>query len=232
MLGQSMPMLDSGGDRFPSKRRFRAGATATDLVLTVTQMLRKKGVVNKFVEFFGEGISNLERRRPRYDRQHVAGVWRYDRIFPVDDQTLAYLRLTGRSAEQVRLIETYCKAQGIFRSADSPEPVYTDILELDLGEVEPSLAGPRRPQDRVTLGSAKREFRHELAKEAVDSHNGTDPKVIQRWVAEGGSKDVAPHEAVAGADLGPLACAIRQNGWGEFPAPSRVIGDRRNHELH
>jgi aconitate hydratase len=208
MLGQSTPMLIPQVIGFRLSGSLRAGATATDLVLTVTQMLRKKGVVNKFVEFFGDGIGNLAVA----DRATIGNMSpEYGAtigFFPVDDQTLTYLRLTGRSAEQVQMIEAYCKAQGLFRTADSPEPVYTDTLELDLGQVEPSLAGPRRPQDRVTLPAAKREFRQELSKE-VANHDGTDPKVIQRWIGEGGNAQVAPHERIAASDLGPLGHTVK-----------------------
>jgi aconitate hydratase len=206
MLGRSMPMLIPEVIGFKLKGGLRPGATATDLVLTVTQILRKKGVVNKFVEYFGDGIANLSVA----DRATIGNMSpEYGAtigFFPVDDQTLAYLRMTGRAENQIKLIEAYCKAQGIFRTAASPEPVFTDVLELDLGEVEPSLAGPRRPQDRVTLAAARREFRRELAKE-IANHDGADPKAIQSWIAEGGNPQVAPHERIAPAELGPLAAA-------------------------
>ena len=127
------------------------GATATDLVLTVTQMLRKKGVVNKFVEYFGPGMASLSvadrATLGNMSPEYGATIG----FFPVDEQTLTYLRLTGRAEEHIKLVEAYCKAQGLFRTADAPEPIFTDTLELDLATVEPSLAGPRRPQDRVAL---------------------------------------------------------------------------------
>ncbi len=208
MLGRSMPMLIPEVVGFHLKGRLKPGATATDLVLTVTQMLRRKGVVNKFVEYFGQGIASLSvadratlgNMAPEYGA--TIG------FFPIDDETLNYLRMTGRSEEQLRLIEAYCKHQGIFRSPDAPDPVFTDVIELDLGEVEPSLAGPRRPQDRVALRAAKRQFRAELAKEVVDPRNGPEPKVIERWIGEGGNKDVAPLEAVGGGDLGALGRTV------------------------
>ena len=217
MLGQSTPMLIPEVIGFRLGGALRAGATATDLVLTVTQMLRKKGVVNKFVEFFGEGIANLGVA----DRATIGNMSpEYGAtigFFPVDDQTLAYLRLSGRSEDQVRMIEAYCKAQGLFRTASSPEPIFTDTLELDLGQVEPSLAGPRRPQDRVTTTAVKREFRRELAKE-VANHDGVDAKVLERWIAEGGNPQVAPHERIASADLGPLANTVEvETGAEVFP---------------
>ena len=126
MLGRSMPMLIPEVIGLRLNGSLRAGATATDLVLTVTQMLRKKGVVNKFVEYYGDGIADAERGRSRDDRQHVARVWRDYRVFPGRRQTLDYLRLTGRAERPVALIEAYCKEQGLFRTARAPEPIFTD----------------------------------------------------------------------------------------------------------
>jgi aconitate hydratase len=217
MLGRSSPMLIPQVIGFRLKGSLHPGATATDLVLTVTQMLRKKGVVNKFVEFFGDGIASLSVA----DRATIGNMSpEYGAtigFFPVDDQTLAYLRLTGRAEEQVKLVEAYCKAQGLFRLPGVPDPIFTDTLELDLKDVEPSLAGPRRPQDRVTLTASKREFRRELAKE-VANHHGVDAKVVERWIAEGGSPSVAPHERIPAADLGPIAhtVAVEMDG-AKFP---------------
>src|SRR5882757_9037280 len=179
MLGRSMTMMIPEVIGFRFTGAMRAGATATDLVLTVTQMLRKRGVVNKFVEYFGSGLGSLSvadrATLGNMSPEYGATIG----FFPVDDQTLEYLRLTGRAEPQVRLIEAYCKTQGLFRTADSPDPIFTDTLELDLSAVEPSMAGPRRPQDRVRLRAAKSEFRRELAKEVVD-HNGIDPTVVAR----------------------------------------------------
>ncbi len=208
MLGRSTPMLIPEVIGFRLKGELHPGATATDLVLTVTQMLRKKGVVNKFVEYFGDGIANLSvadrATLGNMSPEYGATIG----FFPVDDQTLAYLRMTGRGESQLQLIEAYCKHQGLFRTADSPEPVFTDILELDLADVEPSLAGPRRPQDRVLLSAAKREFRRELVKEITDHGAGPDQKVVERWMAEGGNAEVAPHERVTSNDFGALGrCA-------------------------
>jgi len=214
MLGRSMPMLVPEVIGFHLKGTLKPGATATDLVLTVTQMLRKKGVVNKFVEYFGAGIASLSvadrATLGNMSPEYGATIG----FFPTDEETLAYLRMTGREEQQIRLIEAYCKRQGIFRSANTPDPVFTDVLELDLGDVEPSIAGPRRPHDRVALGAAKREFRAELAKETVNGRNGPDPKAVQRWVGEGGNKDLAPLEAVASGELGALAhaVAVKMNG--------------------
>src|SRR5579864_8443921 len=149
MLGQPLSMLIPAVVGFKLHGRLPEGATATDLVLTVTQMLRKKGVVGKFVEFYGTGLSSLTLP----DRATIANMApEYGAtmgFFPVDAETLAYLRFTGRDAARVRLVEEYTKAQGIFRTDATPDPIYTDKLELDLASVEPTLAGPKRPQDRV-----------------------------------------------------------------------------------
>ena len=163
MLGQPITMLIPDVVGFKLKGSLRPGVTATDLVLTVTQMLRKKGVVGKFVEFYGRGLSNL----PVVDRTTIGNMSpEYGStcaIFPIDAQTLEYLRLTGRGAEHIALVEAYAKAQGLFRTDDSPDPLLSDTLELDLGTVEPCLAGPRRPQDRVPLHDVKRTFNDALA---------------------------------------------------------------------
>ncbi len=217
MLGRSSPLLIPQVIGFRLKGKLHPGATATDLVLTVTQMLRKKGVVNKFVEFYGDGIASLSVA----DRATIGNMSpEYGAtigFFPVDDQTLAYLRLTGRAEEHVRLVEAYCKAQGLFHSSGTPDPIFTATLELDLAAVEPSLAGPRRPQDRVALANARREFRRELAKE-VANYNGVDTKVTDRWISEGGNPEVAPHERIPATDLGHLAhtVAVEMEG-AKFP---------------
>ena len=162
MLGQPVSMLIPQVVGFRLSGQLSEGATATDLVLTVTEMLRRKGVVGKLVEFFGPGLATL----PLADRATIANMApEYGAtcgIFPVDQVSLDYLTFTGRRAEQVALVETYMKAQGLFHTAASPEPVYSDTLELDLGTVEPSLAGPRRPQDRVRLKDVKASFLKEL----------------------------------------------------------------------
>ncbi|MBI3062812.1 MAG: aconitate hydratase AcnA, partial [Deltaproteobacteria bacterium] len=162
LLGQPIIMLIPDVIGFKLHGRLREGATATDLVLTVVQMLRKKGVVEKFVEFYGAGLSSLSIA----DRATIGNMApEYGAtigFFPVDDETLRYLRLTGRSPRLIKLVEAYCKKQGLFRTDASPDPVFTDTLELDLAAVEPSLAGPRRPQDRVPLTQAKASFREAL----------------------------------------------------------------------
>ena len=155
MLGQPVTMLIPQVIGFRLKGKLPAGATATDLVLTVTEMLRKKGVVDKFVEFFGDGLANL----PLADRATIANMApEYGStcgIFPIDEETIRYLELSGRSKERIDLVTAYAKHQGMWRNQGQKDAEYTDVLELDLGTVEPSLAGPRRPQDRVPLKSAK-----------------------------------------------------------------------------
>jgi aconitate hydratase len=213
MLGRSIPMLIPEVIGFRFTGAMRAGATATDLVLTVTQMLRKRGVVNKFVEYFGAGLGSLSvadrATLGNMSPEYGATIG----FFPVDDQTLEYLRLTGRTEAQVRLIEAYCKAQGLFRTIESPDPIFTDTLELDLSTVEPSMAGPRRPQDRVRLRASRTEFRRELAKEVVD-HNGVDPVLVARWIEEGGPPVAAPHQAIPADELGSLAHRVEVTGEG------------------
>ena len=162
MLGQPVSMLIPEVVGFKLHGKLPAGSTATDLVLTVTEMLRKKKVVGKFVEFYGKGLSTLSLA----DRATIANMApEYGAtmgFFPVDAETLKYLRLSGRSEPHVALVEAYTKALGLFRTDDTPDPVFTDSLELDLGTVEPSLAGPRRPQDRVPLKLAKSMFQDSL----------------------------------------------------------------------
>src|SRR6266404_4445897 len=162
MLGQPLSLLIPEVVGFKLHGRLPEGATATDLVLIVTEMLRKKGVVGKFVEFYGTGLSSLSLP----DRATIANMApEYGAtmgFFPVDAETLAYLRFTGRDAARVRLVEEYTKAQGIFRTDATPDPIYTDKLELDLASVEPTLAGPKRPQDRVPLRQSKASFEKSL----------------------------------------------------------------------
>jgi aconitate hydratase len=162
MLGQPVSMLIPEVIGFRLEGRLPEGATATDLVLTVTELLRKKGVVGKFVEFYGPGLGSLALA----DRATIGNMSpEYGAtcaIFPVDEVTLQYLRFTGRSEERVALVEAYMKEQGLFHTARSPELVFTDTLALDLSTVEPSVAGPRRPQDRIRLSDAKRSFHEAL----------------------------------------------------------------------
>ncbi len=158
MLGQPVSMVIPEVIGFKLSGQLPEGSTATDLVLTVTQMLRKRGVVGKFVEFYGSGLDHL----PLADRATIGNMApEYGAtcgIFPIDRHTLDYLRLTARPPERIALVEAYAKAQGMWRDASSPEPIFTDTLELDLASVQPSLAGPKRPQDRVLLSGAKAAF--------------------------------------------------------------------------
>jgi aconitate hydratase len=163
MLGQPIYMLTPDVIGFKLKGKLPEGTTATDLVLTVTQILRKKGVVDKFVEFFGDGIAALSVP----DRATIANMApEYGAtvgFFPVDQVTLEYLKFTGRDAETIELVEKYCKANMLWWQAGTPDPEFTDTLELDLSTIQPSLAGPKRPQDRIELKNIKQEFFKSMA---------------------------------------------------------------------
>ena len=169
MLGQPISMLLPQVIGFKLDGELSEGATATDLVLTVTEMLRRKGVVSKFVEFFGPGLPTLGLA----DRATIGNMspefGSTCAIFPVDAETLRYLEFTGRPTELIELVDAYAREQGMFHEPDSEEPTYSDTLELDLGDVEPSIAGPKRPQDRVPLASAKQAFIEALEEEAPDA---------------------------------------------------------------
>ena len=174
MLGQPVSMLIPEVVGFRLDGELREGITATDLVLTVTQMLRAKGVVGRFVEFYGPGLDFLSLA----DRATIANMApEYGAtcgFFPIDGRTLDYLRLTGRDEDRIELVEAYAKAQGLWRDAAAPEPVFTDTLELDMNSIEPSLAGPKRPQDRVLLSHVDNEFNRDL----VDVyHKHDNPRV-------------------------------------------------------
>jgi aconitate hydratase len=199
MLGQPISMLIPLVVGFRLHGALPEGATATDLVLRVTEMLRKKGVVGKFVEFYGPGIASLSLA----DRATIGNMSpEYGAtcaIFPVDDETIEYLRFTGRDRRHVRLVEAYMKAQGLFHGAGSPEAEYSDTLELDLGTVEPSIAGPKLPQRRIRLTEAKEVFRKDLVEMFGQPHAGEEPsdRAVNRWEAEGGDSDGAVSTAVA-----------------------------------
>src|ERR1700742_4127633 len=186
MLGQPVSMLVPQVVGFKLTGKLREGATATDLVLTVTEMLRKLGVVGKFVEFYGSGVSELSLA----DRATIGNMApEYGAtcgIFPIDAETLRYLQLTGRSAEQIKLVEAYSKEQGWFHTAESPEAEYTQTTQLDLSTVEPSVAGPRRPQDRVLLSQTGTSFQQQLP--SLLGPGAADRKARQtmRWEGEGG----------------------------------------------
>jgi aconitate hydratase len=199
MLGQPVSMLVPEVVGFKLHGELPPGATATDLVLTVTEILRQKKVVGKFVEFYGAGLSNLSLA----DRATIGNMApEYGAtmgFFPVDDETLKYLRFTGREEHHVRLVEEYCKEQGLFRTDATPDPVFSDTLELDLGTVEPSLAGPKRPQDRVPLKLSKQLFRESLAIELEKA--GTLAGVASARQA---------HAVAASPELSPEIVALTQ----------------------
>jgi aconitate hydratase len=182
MLGQAVTMLIPQVIGFKLTGALPAGTTATDLVLTVTEILRKKGVVDKFVEFFGDGLKGL----PLADRATIANMspefGSTCAIFPIDEETIRYLELTGRPAEQIALVETYAKAQGLWRIDGAAAADYTDVVELDLSTVEPSLAGPKRPQDRVPLRAAKNSYRTSIKKMA-DERTQKNPAATGRAMA-------------------------------------------------
>ena len=196
MLGQPITMLIPQVVGFSLTGRLPEGTTATDLVLTVTHILRKKGVVGKFVEFFGEGLDHL----PLADRATIANMApEYGAtcgIFPIDHETINYLRLSGRAPEQVALVETYARAQGFWRDAKSPSGRYTEVLALDMGSVEPSLAGPKRPQDRIALKNAK-EVVSKVLRVYQEERSGAAGKDrdMARFDNEGGGTAVGGAEA-------------------------------------
>ncbi|MDH4312986.1 MAG: aconitate hydratase AcnA [Gammaproteobacteria bacterium] len=187
MLGQPVTMLIPQVIGFRLKGALPAGATATDLVLTITEILRKKGVVDKFVEFFGDGLAAL----PLADRATIANMapefGSTCGIFPIDEETVRYLELTGRPAEQIALVEAYARAQGMWRTNGMREADYTDVLELDLATVEPSLAGPKRPQDRVPLRTSKAVYRGALAR-MVEERAQKNPKATGKAPVTSGGK--------------------------------------------
>jgi aconitate hydratase len=212
MLGQPMSMLIPQVVGFRLDGALREGATATDLVLTVTERLRKKGVVGRFVEFFGPGVSRL----PLADRATIGNMspefGSTCAIFPVDAETLRYLRFSGRPDELIDLVEAYAKEQGLWHDEHAEEPAYSDVLGLDLGEVEPSLAGPKRPQDRVALDGAKDAFRAALADllgdKAETVANSHDEAVAETFPASDPIADGSPgHEAPAVPVSAPAVAA-------------------------
>ena len=190
MLGQAITMLIPQVVGFKFTGQMPDGATATDLVLTVTQMLRRKGVVGKFVEFYGDGLDNL----PLADRATIGNMApEYGAtcgIFPVDKETIRYLQLSGRDEKTVALVEAYAKAQGLWRETGAAEAEYSDLLELDLGDIVPSLAGPKRPQDRVPLADASQAF-HQVLKDQLQLQEGKLASDQQdRFSDEGGQTSV------------------------------------------
>ncbi|MBW7905515.1 MAG: aconitate hydratase AcnA [Phycisphaerae bacterium] len=209
MLGQPMYMLMPQVVGLRLTGALPEGATATDLVLRVTEILRAHGVVDKFVEFFGPGLSNM-RLADRATIGNMAPEYGATvGFFPVDSQTLDYLRFTGRSPDEVDLVERYCKEQGLFRTDASPDPAYTEVLTLDLGGIEPSLAGPRRPQDRIALSAMKAQWRADLStvfgKAARDATSTVDS-----FVGEGGQAAVTAVRSCT--DAGGDGTTVELNG--------------------
>lgn len=200
MLGQPSSMLIPQVVGFKLSGKLPEGATATDLVLTVTQMLRKLGVVGKFVEFYGEGLQHL----PLADRATIGNMApEYGAtcgIFPIDAESLNYLRLSGRSEEQIALVEAYAKAQGLWHDADSPHAQYSATLELDMGTVKPSLAGPKRPQDRVLLEDVQKNYREALV--GLTANRERKDVDVATFVNEGGGTAVGNEQLAKGqADI-------------------------------
>jgi aconitate hydratase len=208
MLGQPISMLIPEVVGFKLDGELREGATATDLVLTVTEILRKKGVVGKFVEFYGPGISKLSVA----DRATIGNMSpEYGAtigFFPVDNETLNYLRFTGRDEDLIALVEAYCKEQGIFHTPDSTEPQFTSTLSLNLEDVEPSIAGPKRPQDRVLLSNSKRSFRNSLCQMLESGTAGVKKELIDKWISEGGNPEVPAEEITDPELLGPISKTV------------------------
>ncbi|MDQ3288571.1 MAG: aconitate hydratase AcnA [Pseudomonadota bacterium] len=195
MLGQPSSMLIPQVIGFKLTGKMPEGATATDLVLTVTQMLRSHGVVGKFVEFFGDGLAQL----PLADRATISNMApEYGAtcgIFPVDAEAVNYLRLSGRSEEHIALVEAYAKAQGLWHDANQPAASYSATLELDLAQVKPSLAGPKRPQDRVLLSDMQKNFQDNVG--GMVANRKPMPKAVAEFNEEGGSQEQADHLAAA-----------------------------------
>jgi aconitate hydratase len=223
MLGQPLSMLVPQVVGFKLSGAMREGATATDLVLTVTEILRKTGVVGKFVEYFGDGVTSL----PLADRATIGNMSpEYGAtcgFFPVDQITLDYLRLTGRPPERIALVEAYCKENLLWHDP-SEHATYSQIVELDLGDVEPSIAGPRRPQDRVPLASAKSAFLDTLGTFGVDYANGTnDRAVVDTFPASDPTQEQQP-----GGEPLPDAAPVAT---GERPGHQRTPVAGANYEL-
>ncbi|HWB66552.1 MAG TPA: aconitate hydratase AcnA [Mycobacteriales bacterium] len=221
MLGQPVSMLIPRVVGFKLSGELPEGATATDLVLTITEMLRQHGVVGKFVEFYGPGVASV----PLANRATIGNMSpEYGStcaIFPIDDETLTYLRLTGRPDEAVQLIEAYAKAQGLWHEPDR-EPAYSERLELDLSTVEPSLAGPKRPQDRVPLKTAKDAFRAALGSYAAngDDHNGADEASKESFPASD-----PPSVTRSGSHDEPVTAATSSDGRPSNPARFSLDGE-------
>jgi len=217
MLGQPSSMLIPQVVGFKLTGRLPEGATATDLVLTVTEMLRKHGVVGKFVEFFGEGLQHL----PLADRATIGNMApEYGAtcgIFPIDAESLNYLRLSGRSEDQIALVEAYAKAQQLWHEPGAPEAAYSAVLELDMGEVRPSLAGPKRPQDRVLLENVQQNFLDNVGA-LTARRDAANDKQVERFEKEGGNQPQAERLAAK-----PISKITLDDGEHELTDGSVVI---------
>jgi aconitate hydratase len=212
MLGQPVSMLVPQVVGFKLAGKLREGTTATDLVLTVTEMLRKLGVVGKFVEFYGAGVSELSLA----DRATIGNMApEYGAtcgIFPVDAETLRYLRLTGRSEELIALVEAYYKEQGLFHTASSPEAEYSQTISLDLATVQPSVAGPKRPQDRVLLGETGASFKKQLPNLLGPTVNTNGVRQVVRWEGEGGHSADSAESTHSVPEKGPASTVKERFG--------------------
>lgn len=249
MLGQPISMLVPQVVGFQLTGKLQPGATATDLVLTVTQILREHGVVGRFVEFFGAGVAALSVA----DRATIANMCpEYGAtigFFPVDNETLNYLRLTGRSEARIALIEAYCREQGMFVTPESPAPRFTETVTLDLSTVEPSLAGPKRPQDRIPLHASKLSYRQALVNfwkpttgryRSQPSRNGSAGMGTQPWGRRCNSRPISwSHSLPIGwrhqRPIGRWPGQARSRdlaGWPKFRVGARRGRDRRDHQLH
>ena len=216
MLGEPIYMLLPQVVGFKLKGKLKEGLTATDLVLFVTQMLREKGVVGKFVEFYGDGLQHLSLP----DRATISNMApEYGAtigIFPIDNETLNYYRLSGRDEEQVQLVESYMKEQGMFYAPDAADPQYSDSMELDLSKVEPSLAGPKRPQDRVSLSNLKNDFERNLTASVKERGFGLEESALDnKATVKNGTKTTIEHGSVVIAAI--TSCTNTSN-------PSVLIG--------
>ncbi|MFI5009646.1 MAG: aconitate hydratase, partial [Solirubrobacterales bacterium] len=225
MLGQPMSMLIPQVLGFKLHGELPEGATATDLVLTVTQMLRERGVVGKFVEFYGAGLAGL----PLADRATIGNMspefGSTCAIFPIDGETLRYLEFSGRPRERIELVEAYAREQGLWHDEHSPEPAFSDLIELDLGAVVPSIAGPKRPQDRVALSDAREAFRSALAG-YVPAQNGEDEAVAETFPASDPTATQQPHNG-EGPRPQHAQASHTQNGHGH----GQAVGERTRTEV-
>ncbi|MCD2261853.1 aconitate hydratase [Dietzia aurantiaca] len=224
MLGQPISMLIPRVVGFKLTGSIKPGVTATDVVLTITEMLRKHGVVGKFVEFYGAGVAAV----PLANRATIGNMspefGSTCAMFPIDGETIDYLRLTGRDEEQLALVEAYAKEQGMWLDPEAEEPVFSEYLELDLGEVVPSIAGPKRPQDRIELSDSKSAFRKDIHNYV---HSGSGNDDVRDMVAEGGATPPVPHGAkLSFADDGSVRAdaSVGSDGRPSLPVPVAIDG--------